>query len=84
MAKSLYSHFHEIIKEPETTFQAPALSQKHVRNVCHTAHQCLIKFHFDGPQDSTEKHYCNFRYIAMPIMTSQILKPVDFTKIQKS
>ena len=38
MAKSLYSHFHEIIKEPGTTFQAPALSQKHVRNVCHTAH----------------------------------------------
>ena len=26
---------------------------------------------------------CNFHYVAMPMMTSQILKSVDFTKIQK-
>ena len=34
----LYGHFNEIIKEPETSFQSPAFSQKHVRNVCHTPH----------------------------------------------
>ena len=34
----LYSHFNKIIKEPGTSFQSPALSQKRVRNVCHTAH----------------------------------------------
>ena len=27
---------------------------------------------------------CDFHYVAMPMMTSQILKTVDFTKTQKS
>ena len=35
---SLYCHFNKIIKGPRTSCQLPALSQKHVRNVCHTAH----------------------------------------------
>ena len=30
------------------------------------------------------KHECNFHYVAMPMMTSQILKSVDFTKTQTS
>ena len=34
----LYFHFNEIIKGPGTSFQSPAVKQKHVRNVCHTAH----------------------------------------------
>ena len=34
----LYCHFNKIRKEPETSFQSPALSQKHVRNVCHIVH----------------------------------------------
>ena len=33
-----YYNFTKIIKGPGTSFQSPALSQKHVRNVCHTAH----------------------------------------------
>ena len=43
----LYSHFKKIIKARGASFQSPALSQKHVRNVCHTAHYYLTKFHFD-------------------------------------
>ena len=35
---SLYCHFNKIIEGLGTIFQSPALSQKHVRNVCHTAH----------------------------------------------
>ena len=35
---SLYSYFNKIIKEPEISFQSPALSQKLARNVCHTEH----------------------------------------------
>ena len=35
---SLYYYFNKIIKGPGTSFQSPALSQKHVRNVCHTTH----------------------------------------------
>ena len=35
---SLYCRFNKIIKVPGTSFQSPALSHKHVRNVCHTAH----------------------------------------------
>ena len=30
------------------------------------------------------KHKCKFRYVAVPMMTSEILKFVDFTKTQKS
>ena len=50
----LYCHFNKITKEPGTSFQSAAFSQKHVRNVCHTAHQYLTKFHFDRTQDSKE------------------------------
>ena len=48
----LYCHFDKIIKGPGTSFQPPAFNQKHVRNICHTAHLYLTKFHFDRIQDS--------------------------------
>ena len=35
---SLYCLFNKIIKGSGTSFQSPALSQKHFRNVCHKAH----------------------------------------------
>ena len=35
---SLYRHFNDIIEGPGTSFQSPALGEKYVRNVCHTAH----------------------------------------------
>ena len=35
---SLYCHFNKITKESGTSLQSPALAQKQVRNVCHTAH----------------------------------------------
>ena len=50
-----YCHFNKIIKGPGTSFQSPALSQKHVRNTCQTAHQYLTKFHFGRTQDSKER-----------------------------
>ena len=34
----LYCNFNKIIKEPGTIFQSAAFNQKHVRNVCDTAH----------------------------------------------
>ena len=34
---SIY-HFNKIQKGPGTSFQSPAMNQKHVRNVCHTPH----------------------------------------------
>ena len=34
----LYCHFNKIIKEPGASFHSPAFSQKHVKNVYHTAH----------------------------------------------
>ena len=52
---SLYCHFNEIIiKESGTSFQFPALSQKQARNVFHTAHLYLTKFHFDSTSNSKE------------------------------
>ena len=68
-----YCNFSKIIKGPGTSFQSPTLNQKHVRNGSHTAQQYLTKYYFDSTQD-----------VAMPMMTSQILKSVDFTKTQKS
>ena len=44
----LYCHLNKIIKEPGTSFQHPAVNQKHVRNIYHTAHYYLTKFHFDS------------------------------------
>ena len=49
---SLFCHFNKIIKG--SSFQCPALNQKHFRNVCQTAHQYLTKFSFDSTQDSKE------------------------------
>ena len=84
----LYCHFNKVIKQSETSFQSPALRQKYVRNVCHTAHQDLTKFYFDSAQDSREisVSVTSIIYVATPMMTSQILKSVDFkeTKIQIS
>ena len=48
----LYWHFNKIIKEPGTSFQSPAFSQKYVGNGFHTGQQYLTKFHFDRTQDS--------------------------------
>ena len=81
----LYCHFNKIINKSGTSFQSPALSQKHVRNVCHTAHQYLTKFNFDRTQGSKEiKHKCNLHYAAMLMMMSQILKSAGFKKTHKS
>ena len=66
----------KIIKWSGTSFQPPRLSQKHVRNVCHTAL---------STQDSKEIRISfNFYCVAVPMMTSQISNSVNFTKTQKS
>ena len=39
----------------------------------------MTKFHFDSKEISI-----SVTYLAMPMMTSKILKSVDFTKMQKS
>ena len=43
---SLYFHFNKIIKGTGTSFQSPALSQKHVKNVFHIAHLTFDKISF--------------------------------------
>ena len=35
---SLYCNFNKLVKEIGTSFQSLVLRQKHVRNVCQTAH----------------------------------------------
>ena len=51
---SLYCRFNKIIKRPGTSFQSLALNQKHIKNVCHKAHEYLTKFHFNSTLDSKE------------------------------
>ena len=84
MARS-HCHFNKIIKGPGTTFQSPPLSQKHVRNVFFDSTLVFdqISFgHYLGFKRNKNK--CNFHYATMSMMTSQILKSLDFTKTQKS
>ena len=82
---SLYCHFSTIIKGAGTSFQSPTLSQKHVRNVLsyHTLVFDQISF-WQYLRFKRNKHKCNLHYEAMPMMMSQILKSVDFTKTQTS
>ena len=49
----LYCHFNKIIKGAGNSFQYPVLSQKHVRNVCHTV-TYFHKFHFKRTLNSKE------------------------------
>ena len=49
----LYCHFNKIIKGAGNSFQYPVLSQKHVRNVCHTVTH-FHKFHFKRTLNSKE------------------------------
>ena len=80
---SLYCIYNKITKGSGTSFLAPVLSQKHVRNIFSTARQYLTIFHFDTTLEfKRNKHKCNFHYIAMPMMMSKILKSADFTKTQ--
>ena len=51
---SLYCHFNKIIKKSRTSFLYLALSQKHVKNVCHTGYKYFTKFHFDSTWGSRE------------------------------
>ena len=80
----LYCHFNKIIKGPGTSFQSPALSQKHVRNVSHIAHLYLTKLHFDILRFKRKKRKCNFHYVTISMIMSQFFKYVDFPKPQKS
>ena len=72
----LYCQFNKIIQGPGTSFQFPALNQKHVRNVCHTIHQHLTKFYFDATKDSKEtvKSVTSIYYAAMSMMMLEVLK----------
>ena len=52
---SLFCHFNKIIKGPGASFQSPKLSQKHVRDIFHTAHLFLTKFYFDRTVNNPEE-----------------------------
>ena len=61
-----FCHFNKIIKGFGISFLSPALSQKHLGNICHTAQWYLTKFLFDSTYDSKEISVsvtliCNFK-----------------------
>ena len=67
---SPYCHFNKIIKGPGTSFQSPAVTQKHVRSVCHTT-QSFDQISFKIQKKfKRNKHKCNFHYVTMLMMTS--------------
>ena len=85
MARSGYiSIFKKSQIKSGTSFQCPAFSKK-------TRQKCLLCITIVFDQVSflqqlgfrRNEHKCNFHYAAMSMMASQILKLVDFTKIQK-
>ena len=69
---------------PGTSFQFPGLNQKHIQKGLPYStlvfDQILFLQHLIFQR---KKHECNFHYEEMPMMTSQILRSVDFTKSQK-
>ena len=73
---SLYRRFNKITKGPGTSFLCPLLSQN-------TA-LVFDQISFWQYLGSKRINKCNFHYVVMLMMTSQILKSVDFTKTQKS
>ena len=77
---SLYCNLNKIVKRPGTSFQSPLLSQKHVRKCF--SYNTLV-FDQISLGFKRNKHECNFHYRVMSMVTSQILKTVDFTNIQK-
>ena len=79
----LYCHFNKIIKGCETSFQSPALSQKHIGHVCIQYTSISPNFILIVLRIKKNRHKWNFRYVAMPTVMSQILKSVGFTKTQK-
>ena len=85
---SLSFLFMKIAKGPGTCFKSPALIPvsriEHLRDACHAAlvFDQILFWQFLGLKGN--KHKCNFHYVAMPIMMSQILKSVDFRKTQRS
>ena len=75
----LCCHFNKIIKRSGTSFQSPALSPKHVRNVIYIGiytgiYPSLLWYYLGFKRN---KHKCNFHYIAVAMMTSQILKSLE-------
>ena len=82
---SLHRHFNNIIKGPGTSFQSPALSQKNVLKMFVILHISILpNFILIVLRIQKNKNKCNFHYVAMPMMTSQISNFVDFTQTQKS
>ena len=69
-----------LLKGPRTSFQVPTMGQIHVRSVSHTAHQYSTNLFLQYLGFKRNKQKSNFYYVAMHMMTSQILKYVDFTK----
>ena len=65
----LYCHFNKIIKGPGASFQSPALSQKHVRNVCHAINFILMVLRI-----KKKLPLCNFHYAYDDISDSEICR----------
>ena len=82
----LYCHFNKIIKEPGTNFQSPTFElfwtcQKYLSYSTLVFDQISFKQYLGFKRNNDR---CNFHYVAIPMVMSQILKSVDFTKTQKS
>ena len=65
-----------MVKRPATSFQSPTLSQEHIRNIFHTVHWYLTKFHFDNTQASKE-----IRISVTSIMYESLCDFYEITKI---
>ena len=79
---SLYFRFNKIIKGPWTSFQSPALSQKHVMFfIQYTSIWPNFVWQYLGFKRN--KHDCNFHYVAMPMIVlwiSQKHKNLDILR----
>ena len=82
----LFCYFNKIIKGPRTSqFPGSRIEPKTCYKCQSYSTLVFEKIPFSQYVGfKRNKHKCNFYYEAMPMMMSQILKFIDFTKTQKS
>ena len=87
MARSRCCQFNKTIKGPGTSFQFPvsSIEPKTWKKIFFIQHTNIWpNFILIVLRIKKNKHKCNFYYIAMPMMMSQIFNSMDFTGFQKN
>ena len=79
----LYCHFNKLIKQTQNQFPGSNTESKTCQK-CFSYNTLVFDLFLQHLGFKRNKQEWNFYYVAMHMMTPQILKSLDFTKTQKS